>query len=75
MMFGEPNKAWFWAVNGAAGVLSSVAALVLAMQIGLSGAGLVGVGVYLIAVLGAPRSQPPSRGLISKGPTANPRRP
>ena len=37
MRFGDVNKPWFWAVNGAAGVLASVLAVALSMEIGFSG--------------------------------------
>jgi spermidine synthase len=47
--FGDEHKAWFWAVNGAAGVLASVGSLALAMSIGFSGVVWVGAGCYLAA--------------------------
>lgn len=49
--FGDANKAWFWAVNGSASVLASVATLALAMQFGYLRVGLIGVGCYVAAWL------------------------
>jgi len=49
--FGSPNRPWFWALNGAASVLASVASLALAMTFGLLAVGYVGAGVYAIAWL------------------------
>jgi hypothetical protein len=49
--FGDGNKAWFWAVNGSASVLASVATLALAMQFGYLRVGLFGGGCYLAAWL------------------------
>ena len=49
--FGDPNKAWFWAVNGVMGVLGSVCSLGLAMVVGFSNAVLIGILAYLIAWL------------------------
>lgn len=50
LRFGDENKPWFWAVNGAASVLASVSSLVLALVGGFSDVVLVGVAAYLAAV-------------------------
>ena len=44
--FGERNKAWFWAINGAAGVLASVLSLALSMELGFSMVAFLGVAIY-----------------------------
>ena len=49
--FGDENKAWFWALNGAAGVLASVISLALAMHVGFQTVGYLGVGAYALAWL------------------------
>jgi hypothetical protein len=49
--FGEPHKAWFWAVNGAASVVASVVSLALAMEMGFSRVAYLGVGLYVVAWL------------------------
>jgi hypothetical protein len=49
--FGDPNKAWFWAINGVMSVVGSVFSLGLAMAIGFSNVALVGVAAYLAALL------------------------
>ncbi|UCF69274.1 MAG: hypothetical protein JSV80_08360 [Acidobacteriota bacterium] len=49
--FGAPNRAWFWAVNGAFSVLGSVASLALSMEFGFSAVGWVAVALYLLAGL------------------------
>jgi hypothetical protein len=49
--FAEENKAWFWAVNGAFGVLASVLSLALAMQLGFGNVTWIGVATYLAAWL------------------------
>lgn len=49
--FGDPNKAWFWAVNGAFSVLASVVSLALSMQLGFATVTWIGVGAYLAAWL------------------------
>jgi hypothetical protein len=45
--FGDPNKAWFWAMNGVMSVVGSVFSLGLAMVIGFSNVVLVGVVAYI----------------------------
>ncbi len=47
--FGDTHKAWFWALNGAAGVLASVASLALAMGLGFAMVGYLGVAGYVLA--------------------------
>jgi hypothetical protein len=49
--FGDADKPWFWAVNGATGVLASVGSLGLAMMIGFSKVVLIGAVLYLAAAL------------------------
>ena len=49
--FDERSRAWFWALNGAAGVLSSVLSLALAMQFGLARVGQLGAAVYVLVWL------------------------
>jgi hypothetical protein len=49
--FGDTSKAWFWAVNGACGVLAGVVSLALAMAIGFQGVAWIGIGLYLVAGL------------------------
>lgn len=49
--FGDDNKAWFWAVNGACGVLASVCSLALAMAIGFRAVAWIGVAGYVAASL------------------------
>ena len=51
LRFGDPDKAWFWAVNGAMGVLASICSLVLAMIVGFQNTVLAGVAVYIVAAL------------------------
>jgi hypothetical protein len=43
--FGDRSKAWFWALNGAAGVL----ALALAMHWGFSAVAYLGAAGYVVA--------------------------
>lgn len=49
--FGDTDKPWFWAVNGAAGVLASVGSLGLAMMLGFEKVVLIGALLYLCAAL------------------------
>jgi spermidine synthase len=49
--FGDRNKAWFWAVNGATGVLASVFSLALSMKFGFTAVTLAGSVLYLVAVV------------------------
>jgi hypothetical protein len=47
--FGDDSKAWFWAINGAAGVLASVLSLALSMELGFSTVAFMGAGLYVVA--------------------------
>jgi spermidine synthase len=49
--FGDADKAWFWAVNGATGVLASVGSLALAMTIGFQRVVFAGAVCYLLAAI------------------------
>jgi hypothetical protein len=49
--FGDPNKAWFWAMNGVMSVVGSVLSLGLAMALGFSKVVLVGAVAYVVAWL------------------------
>ncbi len=49
--FGDGNKAWFWAMNGAVGVLASVLSLALSMQFGFTLVSYMGAGLYVLAWL------------------------
>ena len=46
----ENRLAWFWAANGAAGVLASVLALILGTEVGMRSTYLVGSATYLLAL-------------------------
>jgi predicted membrane-bound spermidine synthase len=50
---------WAWGVNGAASVMGSVAALVVALLAGFDQALLLGAAFYLLAILGIRRPAPP----------------
>ena len=55
LRFGDDHKAWFWAINGACGVLAGVCSLALAMALGFSAVAWIGVGGYVVAgLLGQP---------------------
>ncbi|MSP24576.1 MAG: hypothetical protein EXR75_05310 [Myxococcales bacterium] len=47
MHFGAANRPWFWALNGAASVLASVASLAFAMEFGFVVVGYAGAALYL----------------------------
>ncbi len=47
--FGDQRKAWYWAINGAAGVLASVVSLAVSMELGFFAVGLMGAGLYALA--------------------------
>jgi hypothetical protein len=47
LRFGERHKAWFWALNGAAGVFASVFSLALCMELGFSLVGALGALIYV----------------------------
>ncbi len=49
--FNGPNRPWFWALNGAAGVLASVLSLSLSMEFGFSHVGIMGACAYAAAWL------------------------
>lgn len=49
LAFGDENKPWFWAINGASSVLASVFSLVLAMRFGFSATVLMGSALYVVA--------------------------
>ncbi len=49
--FGDGNKAWFWAINGAAGVLATIFSLAISMTIGIINTVFLGVLVYFIAAI------------------------
>jgi hypothetical protein len=51
LRFGDGAKAWFWAMNGACGVLASVCSLALAITFGFAAVAWVGVAGYAVAVL------------------------
>lgn len=51
LRFGDAHKAWFWALNGAFGVLASVCSLALAMAFGFAVVAWIGVAGYLLAGL------------------------
>lgn len=48
--FGESTKAWFWAINGACGVVASVVSLALSMTLGFERVLWLGVAMYLGAL-------------------------
>lgn len=56
--FGDTNRAWYWALNGAASVLANVAALALAAYVGLTHVIWAGVACYLAACLALPVTDP-----------------
>jgi hypothetical protein len=57
--FGAGHTAWFWAVNGAAGVLAGVVSLALAMDLGLSRVTWIGIACYAAATAVSTRSGTP----------------
>lgn len=59
LRFGDDNKPWFWAMNGAASVLASIISLALSMEFGFSRVVLLGAVFYAVAwVLFRGRSRP-----------------
>ncbi len=46
--FGEANRAWFWAMNGAFSVVASVSSVALSMAMGYSAVALIGAAVYVL---------------------------
>lgn len=51
LRFGEAHKAWFWALNGAAGVFASAASLALSMELGFPVVTSIGAVLYVVAWL------------------------
>jgi hypothetical protein len=51
LRFGDTNKPWFWAVNGAFGVVASVMSLALSMEFGFQAVGQLSAGIYGVAWL------------------------
>lgn len=51
MRFGDAHKPWFWAVNGAGGVLATVASVALSIELGFAAVSSIGVAAYLAAAL------------------------
>ncbi len=51
VQFGDGNKAWYWALNGAASVLATVFSLALAMTVGFTRVSLLGAALYVAAWL------------------------
>lgn len=49
LRFGDDAKAWFWALNGACGVLAGVCSLALAMALGFQSVAWIGVACYVAA--------------------------
>lgn len=49
--FGDENRAWLWAVNGAASVLASVSSLALSMAFGFTRVLWIGAACYALAAL------------------------
>jgi hypothetical protein len=49
--FGDEAKAWFWAVNGACGVVASVCSVGLSMRFGFERVLWLAVGLYVAAVI------------------------
>ncbi|HEX6813665.1 MAG TPA: hypothetical protein VF384_18745 [Planctomycetota bacterium] len=57
--FGDDDKAWYWAINGACGVLAGVCSLALAMAFGFQAVAWIGVAGYVVAgLLGRPGRAP-----------------
>ncbi|HMI90063.1 MAG TPA: hypothetical protein VK509_01815, partial [Polyangiales bacterium] len=61
MQFEERTKPWFWAINGAAGVLAGALSTALAISFGFLTTSLLGAGCYLLAAC-ALNYGPPSYG-------------
>ena len=51
MRFGDAHKPWYWAINGAFGVVASVLSLALSMEFGFMVVGALSVAVYMVAWL------------------------
>jgi hypothetical protein len=59
LRFGDALKPWYWAVNGAFGVMASVMSLALSMELGFRIVGGLAALVYLVAWLCLRRPQAP----------------
>jgi SAM-dependent methyltransferase len=64
LRFGAVDRAWFWALNGAAGVFAATASVALAIEFGFTRVALLGCGLYAIAswLLAAGARRPPTLG-------------
>jgi hypothetical protein len=51
LRFSRERRAWFWAVNGACGVLASALSIAFAMAFGLRNTALLGAAAYAAAAL------------------------
>lgn len=51
LRFGDAQKAWFWAMNGAAGVCAGALSIALAMTFGFTTTALVGAACYVGAAV------------------------
>jgi hypothetical protein len=51
LRFGDRRKAWYWAMNGAAGVLASVLSVALSMELGFSRVLWIAGALYALAWL------------------------
>jgi hypothetical protein len=49
--FGDRRKAWYWAMNGAAGVLASVLSVALSMELGFTRVLWIAAALYVVAWL------------------------
>ena len=47
--FGDQSKPWYWAINGAFGVVASVMSLALSMEFGFTVVGLIAAAGYVVA--------------------------
>jgi hypothetical protein len=63
LRFGDENKAWYWAMNGACSVIASVLSVALAMAFGYALVVWVGVACYALAI-------PLLRGAADDGPAS-----
>jgi spermidine synthase len=51
LRFGDTNKPWYWAINGAFGVVASVFSLALSMQFTYTLVGYLSAGLYALACI------------------------
>lgn len=65
--FGEENRAWFWAVNGAVSVLASVSSLAVSMAFGFTRVLWIGAACYAVAALLLRRPAAKSYGIDEAG--------